>query len=97
MCADSACLMFDLDGTLIDSDQIWRDARREFAIANDGRWDSGAQAALMGMRTDAWANYNHDALERLARGTAFAPRTSRSCRSSRFRTREFPLETEATT
>ncbi len=62
MSGDWACVVFDLDGTLIDSEQIWRDVRREFAMANDGRWHSGAQAAMMGMRTDEWASYMHDAL-----------------------------------
>jgi HAD superfamily hydrolase (TIGR01509 family) len=66
---ESLCVVFDLDGTLIDSEQIWRDVRRDFVTANGGRWHSGAQAAMMGMRTEEWATYIRDEL-----GVALAPR-----------------------
>jgi HAD superfamily hydrolase (TIGR01509 family) len=60
--------VFDLDGTLIESEQIWRDVRREFVVANGGQWKSDAAAAMIGMRTDEWARYIHDEL-----GVALAP------------------------
>lgn len=60
--------MFDLDGTLIESEQIWRDVRHEFVVANGGHWKSDAAAAMIGMRTDEWARYIHDEL-----GVALAP------------------------
>jgi HAD superfamily hydrolase (TIGR01509 family) len=55
-------VVFDLDGTLIESEQVWRDVRHEFVTANGGRWHSGAAAAMIGMRTNEWANYIHDQL-----------------------------------
>lgn len=55
-------MIFDLDGTLIESEQIWRDVRRDFTIANGGRWRDGAQEAMIGMRTVDWARYTHDDL-----------------------------------
>ncbi len=64
----SSCVVFDLDGTLIDSEQIWEDVRRQFVITNGGRWHDGAQAAMIGMRTQEWARYIHDDL-----GVALAP------------------------
>jgi len=60
--------VFDLDGTLIESEQIWRDVRHEFVVANGGRWKPDAAAAMIGMRTDEWARYMHDEL-----GAAPAP------------------------
>jgi beta-phosphoglucomutase-like phosphatase (HAD superfamily) len=63
-----ADVVFDLDGTLIESEQIWRDVRREFVRLHGGRWHDGAQAAMIGMRTEEWARYIHDKL-----GVALAP------------------------
>jgi len=56
------CVIFDLDGTLIESDGIWGDVRREFVETHGGRWHDDAQAAMIGMRTDEWALYMHDDL-----------------------------------
>lgn len=55
-------VIFDLDGTLIESEQIWRDVREAFVREHGGRWHSGAQAAMIGLRTDEWARYIHDDL-----------------------------------
>jgi len=55
-------VVFDLDGTLIESEGIWRDVRREFVETHGGRWGDDAQAAMIGMRTDEWARYIHDDL-----------------------------------
>lgn len=52
-------VVFDLDGTLIESEQIWAEIRREFVVEHGGRWHEGAQAAMMGMRTEEWARYMH--------------------------------------
>jgi HAD superfamily hydrolase (TIGR01509 family) len=64
----ASVVVFDLDGTLIESEQIWRDVRRDFVTANGGRWDDSAQRAMMGMRTIEWATYIHEKL-----GVALAP------------------------
>ncbi len=63
-----ADVIFDLDGTLIESEQIWRDVRHEFVMANGGQWRPDAAAAMIGMRTSEWARYMHDDL-----GVAVAP------------------------
>jgi HAD superfamily hydrolase (TIGR01509 family) len=57
-----AWVVFDLDGTLIESEQIWAEVRRAFVVEHGGRWHDGAQAAMMGMRTEEWALYMHDDL-----------------------------------
>jgi HAD superfamily hydrolase (TIGR01509 family) len=52
-----ACVLLDLDGTLIESEQIWHDVRLEYVVHHGGRWYDGAQQAMMGMRTQEWAAY----------------------------------------
>jgi HAD superfamily hydrolase (TIGR01509 family) len=59
---ESAFVVFDLDGTLIESEQIWRDVRRDFVISKGGRWNESSQRAMMGMRTIEWATYIHEKL-----------------------------------
>ena len=61
-------VVFDLDGTLIESEQIWRDVRQDFVIEHGGRWNEDAQSAMIGMRTEEWSQYMHDKL-----GVAIAP------------------------
>jgi HAD superfamily hydrolase (TIGR01509 family) len=56
------CVVFDLDGTLIESEEIWRDVRRDFTIEQGGRWHDRAQTTMMGMRTEEWSRYMHDEL-----------------------------------
>ena len=61
-------VVFDLDGTLIESEQIWRDVRRDFVMEHGGHWKEDAQTAMIGMRTEEWAQYIHNEL-----GVALAP------------------------
>ena len=55
-------VIFDLDGTLIESEQIWRDVRREFVLEHGGGWQDDAQHKMIGMRTAEWSHYIHDHL-----------------------------------
>jgi beta-phosphoglucomutase-like phosphatase (HAD superfamily) len=52
-------VIFDLDGTLVETEQIWRDVRRRFVTTHGGRWNACAAAAMIGMRTSEWADYIH--------------------------------------
>jgi len=54
--------IFDLDGTLVETEQVWRDARREFVLAHGGRWRDDAQTTMIGMRTAEWAAFIHESL-----------------------------------
>lgn len=58
----ATCVIFDLDGTLIESEQVWRDVRHEFVATHGGRWHEGAQNDMIGMRTAEWAEYIHSSL-----------------------------------
>jgi len=55
-------IIFDLDGTLIESEEIWAEVRRRFVVENGGCWNERAQAEMMGMRTTEWARYMHETL-----------------------------------
>ena len=49
--------IFDLDGVLLDSEQVWDDVRREFVTEQGGRWHAGAQRDMMGMSSTEWSRY----------------------------------------
>jgi HAD superfamily hydrolase (TIGR01509 family) len=53
-------VIFDLDGVIIDSEQVWDDARRQLAREAGGRWSDEATRAMMGMSSTEWSGYMHD-------------------------------------
>jgi HAD superfamily hydrolase (TIGR01509 family) len=55
-------VLFDLDGVLVDSEQVWDTARRELTTARGGRWRQEATRAMMGMSSTEWSAYMHDEL-----------------------------------
>ena len=55
-------VVFDLDGLLLDSEQVWDAAREELAEERGGRWHSGAQRDMMGMSSPEWSRYMHDVI-----------------------------------
>jgi HAD superfamily hydrolase (TIGR01509 family) len=55
-------VIFDLDGVLIDSEQVWKDARRRYVLEQGGRWDDRAQQDMMGMSSPEWSRYVRDQL-----------------------------------
>jgi HAD superfamily hydrolase (TIGR01509 family) len=55
-------VVFDLDGVLVDSEQLWDQARRGVAARHHGRWRDEATRAMQGMSSPEWSRYMHDAL-----------------------------------
>jgi HAD superfamily hydrolase (TIGR01509 family) len=55
-------VIFDLDGVLIDSEQLWSEARRRYVEERGGRWHDRAQKDMMGMSSTEWSRYVHDEL-----------------------------------
>jgi len=56
-------IVFDLDGLLLDSEQLWDVVRQELARERGGRWSERAQADMMGMSSPEWSRYMHDVVE----------------------------------
>src|ERR671937_223593 len=55
-------VVFDLDGVLVDSEQLWDEAREELARERGGRWHERAQRDMMGMSSPEWSRYMHDVI-----------------------------------
>lgn len=53
-------VVFDLDGVLVESEQIWDEVRRGMAAEQGLRWPSDATRAMQGMSTDEWSAYLTD-------------------------------------
>lgn len=57
-----AAVVFDLDGVLVDSEQLWDAARRELVAERGGTWRDDATHAMMGMSAPEWSRYVHEEL-----------------------------------
>jgi HAD superfamily hydrolase (TIGR01509 family) len=55
-------VVFDLDGVIVDSEQVWDAAREALARERGGRWHEMAQQDMMGMSSSEWSRYMHDVI-----------------------------------
>jgi HAD superfamily hydrolase (TIGR01509 family) len=55
-------VIFDLDGVLLDSEQVWDEAREQLAKERGGRWNENAQRDMMGMSSLEWSRYMHEVI-----------------------------------
>lgn len=55
-----AAVVFDLDGVLIQSEEVWDEVREAFVRERGGRYDAAIQRALMGMSSTEWSRYLHE-------------------------------------
>ena len=55
-------VVFDLDGVLLDSEQVWDEVREQLVKERGGRWHDQAQTDMMGMSSPEWSAYMHDEL-----------------------------------
>jgi HAD superfamily hydrolase (TIGR01509 family) len=55
-------VVFDLDGVVVDSEQVWDDVREQLARERGGAWHDGAQAHMMGMSSPEWSRYMHEVI-----------------------------------
>jgi HAD superfamily hydrolase (TIGR01509 family) len=55
-------VVFDLDGVLLDSEQVWDEVREQLVKERGGGWHDRAQTEMMGMSSPEWSRYMHDEL-----------------------------------
>ena len=55
-----AAVVFDMDGVIIDSEQVWDEVREELVADWGGRYRPEAQRAMMGMSSHEWSRYLHE-------------------------------------
>ncbi|MFL5674333.1 MAG: HAD family hydrolase, partial [Chloroflexota bacterium] len=57
------CVVFDLDGVLVDSEIWWDEVRRAFADAHGRAWTAADREAVMGANSAAWARIMRERLD----------------------------------
>jgi HAD superfamily hydrolase (TIGR01509 family) len=55
-------VVFDLEGVILDTEELWNEVREGLARERGGRWSDRAQADMMGMSSKEWSRYMHDAV-----------------------------------
>jgi HAD superfamily hydrolase (TIGR01509 family) len=55
-------VVFDLDGVLIQTEEIWDEVREQYVRERGGRYDAEAQRAMMGMSSTEWSRFLHEEL-----------------------------------
>ncbi|MGH2934644.1 MAG: HAD family hydrolase, partial [Gaiellaceae bacterium] len=54
-------VVFDLDGVLIQSEEVWDAVREAYVRERGGRYDAEIQRAMMGMSSTEWSWHLHEA------------------------------------
>ena len=55
-------VVFDMDGVIVDTEQVWDEVRERLVADWGGRYSPEAQRAMMGMSSSEWSRYMHDEL-----------------------------------
>jgi HAD superfamily hydrolase (TIGR01509 family) len=53
-------VVFDLDGLLLQSEEVWDAVREEYVRERGGLYDAEVQRAMMGMSSTEWSRFLHD-------------------------------------
>ncbi len=53
-------VVFDLDGVLIQSEEVWDAVREQYVRERGGRYDDEVQRAMMGMSAPEWSAFLHE-------------------------------------
>jgi HAD superfamily hydrolase (TIGR01509 family) len=57
-----AAVVFDLDGVIVDSEQVWDEVRAEYTREAGGRYSERAARDMMGMSSTEWSTYMSEEL-----------------------------------
>jgi HAD superfamily hydrolase (TIGR01509 family) len=57
-----SAVIFDLDGVLLESEQVWSAAKRELTLEHGGVWSEAAEHDMLGMSSTEWSRYMRDQL-----------------------------------
>jgi HAD superfamily hydrolase (TIGR01509 family) len=55
-------VVFDLDGVILQTEEVWDEVRGRYVVDHGGRYDEEAQRAMMGMSAPEWSRYLADDL-----------------------------------
>jgi HAD superfamily hydrolase (TIGR01509 family) len=55
-------VVFDLDGVIVDSEQVWDDVREAYVVESGGRYSERATRDMMGMSSPEWSRYMDEEL-----------------------------------
>jgi HAD superfamily hydrolase (TIGR01509 family) len=58
----TSAVIFDLDGVLLESEQVWSAAKRELTLERGGVWTREAEQDMLGMSSSEWSRYMRDEL-----------------------------------
>lgn len=50
-------VVFDLDGVILQTEEVWDEVRGRYVVEHGGRYDEQAQRAMMGMSAPEWSRY----------------------------------------
>jgi len=53
-------VVFDLDGVLLQSEEVWDAVRERYVVDHGGRYDERVQRAMMGMSAPEWSRFLHE-------------------------------------
>jgi HAD superfamily hydrolase (TIGR01509 family) len=53
-------VVFDLDGVILASEEVWDEVRERYVCDRGGRYDAEIQRAMMGMSSREWSRFLHD-------------------------------------
>jgi HAD superfamily hydrolase (TIGR01509 family) len=59
---EAQAVVFDLDGVLLDTEELWDEARRRLAEERGADWPEDAQRAMMGMSSPEWSRYMREVI-----------------------------------
>jgi HAD superfamily hydrolase (TIGR01509 family) len=62
MTSPVVAVVFDLDGVLLESEQVWSQAKRELVAERGGSWQAAAEEEMLGMSSPEWSRYMREQL-----------------------------------